>query len=183
MTDFALPERIRPGDRHVGRRVLRTENRSLLIGEGEFVDDLPVGPGTLHAAFLRSPHPHAEVLSIDCSEALKMPGMHAVVLIGVEWFRMNVLAEIAAKAAWSGIQWRSVLLLQASGPGEEDPMSFLQWLVVSMLLAPGFPAGADSGCPAPGAGDGDVSHQQIPASSETSDEDEYDEEDEEPDCG
>ena len=79
MTDFALPERIRPGDRHVGRRVLRTENRSLLIGEGGFVDDLPTGPGTLHAAFLRSPHPHAEILSIDDSEARRIPGVHAVV--------------------------------------------------------------------------------------------------------
>ncbi len=79
MTDFALPERIRPGDRHVGRRVLRTENRSLLIGEGGFVDDLPTGPGTLHAAFLRSPHPRAEILSIDDSEARRIPGVHAVV--------------------------------------------------------------------------------------------------------
>ena len=79
MTDFALPERIPPGARHVGRRVLRTENRSLLVGEGGFVDDLPTGPGTLHAAFLRSPHPHAEILSIDDSEARRIPGVHAVV--------------------------------------------------------------------------------------------------------
>ena len=79
MTDFALPERIPPGARHVGRRVLRTENRSLLVGEGGFVDDVPTGPGTLHAAFLRSPHPHAEILSIDDSGARRIPGVHAVV--------------------------------------------------------------------------------------------------------
>ena len=79
MPRFALPERIPPGARHVGRRVLRSENRSLLIGEGGFVDDLPTGPGTLHAAFLRSPHPHAGIVSIDCSEALRIPGVHAVV--------------------------------------------------------------------------------------------------------
>ena len=79
MPRFALPERIPPGARHVGRRVLRTENRSLLIGEGGFVDDLPTGPGTLHAAFLRSPHPHAEIVSIDGSEALRIPGVHAIV--------------------------------------------------------------------------------------------------------
>ena len=58
-------------------------------------------------------------------------------------------------------------------------MAFLRWLVVSMLLAPAFPAGAGFGCPAPGIGGGDVSHQQIP---ETSDEEEDEDEYEEPDC-
>ena len=59
-------------------------------------------------------------------------------------------------------------------------MAFLRWFVVSMLLAPAFPAGAGFGNPAPGIGCGDVSHQQIPESPETSDEEEED--DEEPDC-
>ncbi|MFP3992536.1 molybdopterin cofactor-binding domain-containing protein [Streptomyces sp. E11-3] len=35
--------------------------------------------GLLWAAILRSPHPHARITSIDTSEALKMPGVHAVV--------------------------------------------------------------------------------------------------------
>ena len=78
MTDFAMPEQVQPPNKHVGRRTLRRENLALLTGKGEFVDDLPVKPGTLHAAFLRSPHPHAEIVSIDCS-ALKMSGVHAVV--------------------------------------------------------------------------------------------------------
>lgn len=58
-------------------------------------------------------------------------------------------------------------------------MAFLQSFVVSMLLVLAFPAGAGFGCPAPGIG-GDVSHQQITESPETSDDEE--EEDEEPDC-
>ena len=73
-----MPEQVQPANKHVGRRTLRRENLALLTGKGEFVDDLPVKPGTLHAAFLRSPHPHAEIVSIDCS-ALKMSGVHAVV--------------------------------------------------------------------------------------------------------
>ena len=73
-----MPEQVQPPNKHVGRRTLRRENLALLTGKGEFVDDLPVKPGTLHAAFLRSPHPHAEIVSIDCS-ALKMSGVHAVV--------------------------------------------------------------------------------------------------------
>lgn len=66
-------------DRYVGRRILRVEDQTLLRGRGKFMDDLPVAKGTLHAAFLRSPHPHARIISIDVSEALKQKGVKAVV--------------------------------------------------------------------------------------------------------
>ncbi len=59
--------------------MLRVEDAALLKGRGQFVDDMPTKTGTLHAAFLRSPHPHAEILSIDTSEALKQPGVVAVI--------------------------------------------------------------------------------------------------------
>jgi 2-furoyl-CoA dehydrogenase large subunit len=78
MPKFAMPEEVREGDTHVGRRLLRVEDRSLLRGEGQFVDDVPVKKGTLQAAFLRSPHAHAEIVSIDTSEAEKLPGVFAV---------------------------------------------------------------------------------------------------------
>jgi 2-furoyl-CoA dehydrogenase large subunit len=64
---------------YVGQRVLRVENPPLLRGRGQFVDDLPVKPGTLHAAILRSPHPHAEIVTIDASQALARPGVRAVI--------------------------------------------------------------------------------------------------------
>jgi len=79
MPDFSIPEEPEARDKHVGRRMLRIEDRSLLKGEGQFVDDIPTKKNTLHAAFLRSPHAHAEIVSIDCAEALKMPGVFAVV--------------------------------------------------------------------------------------------------------
>ncbi len=79
MPDFSIPEEIRPEARHVGRRMLRIEDRTLLRGAGAFVDDAPVKKGTLHAAFVRSPHAHAEIVSIDATEALAMPGVFAVV--------------------------------------------------------------------------------------------------------
>jgi 2-furoyl-CoA dehydrogenase large subunit len=64
---------------YVGQRVLRVENPPLLKGRGQFIDDLPVKTGTLHAAFLRSPHAHAEIVSIDTSAARARPGVRAVV--------------------------------------------------------------------------------------------------------
>jgi len=64
---------------YVGERVLRLEDPALLRGAARFVDDLPVKPGTVHAAILRSPHPHAEIVSIDASAALTAPGVAGVV--------------------------------------------------------------------------------------------------------
>ncbi len=49
----------------------------LLRGGGRYVDDLPA-PGALHAAFVRSPHPHAVVAGIDTTAALAAPGVMGV---------------------------------------------------------------------------------------------------------
>jgi 2-furoyl-CoA dehydrogenase large subunit len=49
-----------------------------LTGRGRFIDDLAVRPDTLHAAILRSPHPHAMSKGIDTSAALRADGVAAV---------------------------------------------------------------------------------------------------------
>ncbi|KRF36326.1 aerobic carbon-monoxide dehydrogenase large subunit [Nocardioides sp. Soil805] len=61
-----------------GQRVPRVEDQRFLRGRGRYVDDVLVGPGTLHAAVLRSPHAHARILDIDVSEVLDLDGVHAV---------------------------------------------------------------------------------------------------------
>jgi carbon-monoxide dehydrogenase large subunit len=61
----------------VGRRLPRREDAELLTGRGRFIGDLH-RPGMLHAAFLRSPLPHARIDSIDTAAAMAMPGVHAV---------------------------------------------------------------------------------------------------------
>lgn len=61
----------------VGRRMPRREDAELLTGRGRFVGDLN-RPGMLHAAFLRSPYPHARIGAIDAEAALALPGVHAV---------------------------------------------------------------------------------------------------------
>ena len=47
------------------------------MGRARYSDDI-TPPGTLHAAFLRSPHAHARLLGIDASRALALDGVHAV---------------------------------------------------------------------------------------------------------
>ncbi len=63
---------------HVGKAQERVEDAALLTGRGSYADDLGVKPGTLHAAILRSPHGHADIVSIDCGAALALPGVRAV---------------------------------------------------------------------------------------------------------
>src|SRR4029079_5168808 len=61
-------------------RVPRTEDPPLLRGERRYIDDIVV-PGTLHAAFVRSPHPHAAIRSVGKDAALALPGVHAVLTL------------------------------------------------------------------------------------------------------
>ncbi|MFT5438594.1 MAG: carbon-monoxide dehydrogenase large subunit [Alphaproteobacteria bacterium] len=60
-----------------GDRVTRLEDPALITGKGQFVDDIRL-PETAHAAFVRSPHAHALILSIDKSAALEIDGVIAV---------------------------------------------------------------------------------------------------------
>jgi carbon-monoxide dehydrogenase large subunit len=66
-----------PASSIIGRPLKRLEDRPLLQGRGRYVDDLHF-PGTLQAAFVRSPHAHALIRSIDTAAARAMPGVRAV---------------------------------------------------------------------------------------------------------
>lgn len=66
-TDFAkLP--------HIGEAVRRKEDARFLTGAGNYTDDI-VLPNQAHAVFVRSPHAHAAIRSVDIAEAEKMPGV------------------------------------------------------------------------------------------------------------
>jgi carbon-monoxide dehydrogenase large subunit len=61
-----------------GQAVNRIEDASLVSGRGSFVDDFDLA-GQLHLCFLRSPHAHARIVSVDPSAALALPGVVAVI--------------------------------------------------------------------------------------------------------
>lgn len=61
----------------VGARVARKEDKRFITGAGRYVDDMVV-PGMKHAAFVRSPHAHAEIKNIDVTKAQAMPGVIGV---------------------------------------------------------------------------------------------------------
>src|ERR1700732_1911513 len=61
----------------IGASVVRKEDKRFITGKGRYVDDIKL-VGTTYAHFIRSPHAHAKVKGIDSSEAMKMPGVVAV---------------------------------------------------------------------------------------------------------
>ena len=62
----------------IGRSIARVEDPALLTGEAEFADDAPLPPDAGHAHFVRSPYPHADVVSVDPGGALAADGVYAV---------------------------------------------------------------------------------------------------------
>ena len=62
----------------MGHSVKRKEDPRFIRGAGEYIDDVNL-PGQLWLDIVRSPYAHATIKSIDASEALKIPGVAAVV--------------------------------------------------------------------------------------------------------
>jgi 2-furoyl-CoA dehydrogenase large subunit len=85
------------GSPWVGRSIPRVEDSALLTGRGRFIDDLGIRPGTLHAALLRSPHAHADIVSIDLSSAKQAPGVVAV-LVGQDIKALTSSLVVGVKA-------------------------------------------------------------------------------------
>ena len=57
----------------IGASVVRKEDRRFITGKGRYVDDIKL-QGMTHAHFVRSPHAHAKVKSIDSSAAVENAG-------------------------------------------------------------------------------------------------------------
>src|SRR5260370_5737598 len=58
----------------LGGVVRRREDRRLTTGAGTFTDDVALD-GCLHAVFVRSPHAHARIASVEAGAALRIPGV------------------------------------------------------------------------------------------------------------
>ncbi len=64
--------------RTIGAPKLRREDYRFVTGQGRYLDDIVV-PGCLHAHFVRSPHAHARIKSIDIAAAQGAEGVVAIV--------------------------------------------------------------------------------------------------------
>ena len=66
------------GQHYVGTRTIRPDGVDKVTGRARFGADFNL-PGQLIGRVLRSPHPHARIVSIDTSKAEALPGVKAVV--------------------------------------------------------------------------------------------------------
>ena len=80
-TSFSSPSTVH-ADLHArfgsGQSVRRLEDDKLLVGAFQFTDDVS-HVGQVHIFFLRSPYPHARIVSVDSTAALTMPGVLSIV--------------------------------------------------------------------------------------------------------
>lgn len=61
----------------IGAAVRRKEDFRFITGKGQYTDDVS-RPGQTYVSFIRSPHAHAKIKSIDTKAATGMPGVVAV---------------------------------------------------------------------------------------------------------
>ena len=96
-TTTSAPTELQKG--HIGQSIPRKEDRRLVQGQGTFFDDVRRhGMGYVH--FVRSPHAHAKIVSIDVAAALALDGVYGT-LTGdeVRWgFEHLKLDEAKVKA-------------------------------------------------------------------------------------
>lgn len=64
----------------LGTRVNRVDGPDKVTGRAKYTFDIN-RPGMLYARMVRSPHPHARVVSVDVSAASRMPGVKSVLLV------------------------------------------------------------------------------------------------------
>jgi carbon-monoxide dehydrogenase large subunit len=91
--------------KYVGSKVRRVEDHRLLTGRGRYVDDIVVG-GMAHAAFLRSPHPHAIIREIETAAAESLDGVLAV-LTGADMKRLTnpFMGMMATPGMYDPVFW------------------------------------------------------------------------------
>lgn len=61
-------------EKYFGQALKRKEDPRFITGTGNYTDDVVI-PGTLHAAMVRSPYPHAKLRGIDTESVKDMPGV------------------------------------------------------------------------------------------------------------
>ena len=75
MDDKTRPDQT--GYRFIGKPMPRKEDARLITGHGRFTDDFSLD-GQAYAAMVRSPYPHARIVTIDTAPAKAMPGVLGV---------------------------------------------------------------------------------------------------------
>jgi CO/xanthine dehydrogenase Mo-binding subunit len=140
----------------IGDRLLRKEDPRLVQGRGRYVGDIAL-PGMLHAVFVRSPHAHARLGTIDATRAGQAPGVVGVVTLADLGDAGRPLPIVPPHGALRGHNFRLLAGDRARFVGEavavvvaesrhaaEDarPLIDVDWEPLPSVQEPTAPAGA-----------------------------------------
>src|SRR5215813_586575 len=101
---------------YIGRPLPRFEDLRLVAGRGRFTDDFAFD-NQAYAAFVRSPHPHARIVSIDTAAAATLPGVIAVFMANdYALAGGRGIVHMANPAATYDVKIRAF-----TGPGRQTP--------------------------------------------------------------
>ena len=113
------------GAEGIGERIRRKEDQRFITGTGRYTDDI-TERDTTHAVFLRSPHAHARIRSIDTAAAASMPGVVGVI-VGQRQVRpdpcdvgLDTMDEAVGELALIGFRFQPSLLVRVGDEGEFD---------------------------------------------------------------
>ena len=62
----------------IGNSVARRDLPQKLTGQAQYTSDVQL-PGMLHGKIVRSPHPHARIVTVDTTQAEQLPGVRAII--------------------------------------------------------------------------------------------------------
>ncbi|MBI3513484.1 MAG: hypothetical protein HY060_05380 [Proteobacteria bacterium] len=118
-----------PAFRYIARKRRPKEDRRFVAGAGRFVADISL-PGMKHVALVTSPHPCADIVSIDTSAALALPGVLGAVtgdelaaatnalLIGVDTPKVRRFPMAVGRARYAG-EWVAAVVADSRALAED----------------------------------------------------------------
>jgi xanthine dehydrogenase YagR molybdenum-binding subunit len=112
----------------VGRAATRNDGLARARGEARYTADVTF-PGMLHAAVLRSPHPHAHVKRLDLAPALAAPGVRGAIGPGEA-------PELTATCEYEGAPVAAVCADTFAGARRALALVDVEWEVLEPLLDP-----------------------------------------------
>jgi len=104
--------------KYVGKSIPRVDAFEKVTGTTKFVADLEVS-GMLYAKFLRSPHAHARILSIDVKKAEKHPGVEAAITGQAFPYRMGLYVRDKMVLAKDKVRWAGEPVAAVAAESEE----------------------------------------------------------------
>jgi CO/xanthine dehydrogenase Mo-binding subunit len=104
--------------KYVGKGLPRVDAFEKITGMAKFVADMEV-PGGLYGKFLRSPHAHARILSIDTKRAEKYPGVVAAITGQAFPYRMGLYVRDKMVLAKDKVRWAGEPVAAVAAESEE----------------------------------------------------------------